>query len=106
MDWANDDFASELTTIARKSRAFGDEHGICPLMHDLVRPEEGVSHTALGRKLTSAAAHVADPIGATPHSEQTTRLVWKSAQSQGSRRSIGRSAMTIRTTRSRRAHLL
>jgi hypothetical protein len=62
--WANPDFDDELTGISRSARRFGDQHGICPLTHDFVSPEAGVSLNGLGWELTSASARIADAIGA------------------------------------------
>ena len=62
--WANPDFEDELTEIARATRRFGNQHGICPLTHDFVSPEAGAPLNDLGWELTSAAARIADAIGA------------------------------------------
>ena len=60
--WANDEFADERVADSLKARAFGEEHGICELMHDFVDPEDDLN--GLGWALTAAAARICGSVGA------------------------------------------
>ena len=60
--WANSDWPAEIVADSRLVRAFGDEHGICELTHDLV--DGDVELNALGWRLTAAMARITDALGA------------------------------------------
>ena len=59
--WGNSHWPQELTTDSLLARSFGEEHGICELMHDYV---DGDDLNGLGWKLTAVMAKLAHVAGA------------------------------------------
>ena len=59
--WANDHWPPDSVVDSRLVRDFGEEHGICELMHDCVEAED---LNALGWELTSVMARVTNAVGA------------------------------------------
>lgn len=59
--WANDHWPADRVVDSQLVREFGEEHGICELMHDYVGAED---LNALGWELTAVMARVTNALGA------------------------------------------
>jgi hypothetical protein len=61
--WANPAWPPELTGRSKLVRNFGQEHGVCDLLHDRI-DSDGWDLNSLGWELTAAAVRVTGALGA------------------------------------------
>jgi hypothetical protein len=61
--WANPDWPPELTKGSKLVRNFGQEHGVCDLLHDHIDGDE-CDLNSLGWELTAAAVRITGALGA------------------------------------------